>query len=232
MVEVKKDELDNTANENKTKTTSDEEKEALQKKLEDEEKKSKNAGEELAAMRKKNREMEEENVLLKANPPPTPKAPESETPPKKDEIKQKVDDAFAERERGSKERNGKTALVVFKERHSEFNDENDISGLRFKALMDKYRLLRNEEAVEVDDYINLYETALALMEKKQSKQEVQNQHASTPSAVPGSPSSVKTSKLSEKEQRLIRDKGWTEERYLKVKGNHPDQVEKWLETYK
>ncbi len=141
--------------------------------------------------------------------------------PSQDPTEQKVKEILKrERETLAKE-NRITALHKFWEKHSEFNPENDISGLKMDVVHQSLKRL-NTSAWTVEDILRDYEDALKLMEKKEAKpsQPNLNQFA-TETPVPTNPLETTKSSLNPAQEKLRKEKGWTVKKYLEMKSKHP-----------
>ena len=173
-----------------------------------------NVVDELKEERKKRREVEE-----KSNPPkPT------------DEVSEKVKAILAEEKKKQADSNKGIAWAKFLDENKEFHPDNDPGGLKQAVLQRELNGLKTDEAILVDEFISLYEKAKRLIPSKESlPPETITPDASTPTT-PTPPRVRVESKLSPKEQQTIKDLGWTEERYLKVKLAQPRFVEKLLST--
>lgn len=161
-------------------------------------------------------------------------APPVETPPtetpvgqKPDEVKELVLSTLAEERRVAAKENGKKALHKFWEVHPEFNPANDTTGLRAEALDAALKRLNTAGSSTVDEIISDYEDALKLMgqsEKGTTPESVLDAHASSspvshpPTSTPGG------GKLTSKQEKLARDKGWSVEKYLNMKDKYPTVI--------
>ena len=180
----------------------------------DQEKKAKSGlVEELKAERKRRQELEVK--------PPEPK----------DEVDLKIQEALkGERDRiavGNKE----IARKVFQEANKEFDSGNDPSGLKMAALEREFNSFNTNELSTIEEFTTVFQRAKRLLSQDSRPDDsvVVTPDATTPNS-PSTPRTRVDSKLSPEEQQVLKQLGWTEERYLKVKLAQPDFVSKLLKT--
>ncbi len=116
-----------------------------------------------------------------------------------------------------------SALRKFYSKHPEFNPENDIAGLRGEALMSTHKRLNTQNSVSEEEILDDLESAYILMNKSLSKKDgesIINQFASN-SVFGGKPKVGEEQKLTMEQEKLRKDKGWTVEKYLKMKSKYP-----------
>lgn len=191
-------------------------------KTEEEEGRIDSVVEEMKDLRKDNRELRE---LIK-NSVKTPEV----TPQEEDsDVKKAVKEVLSEERRGNAEVNRKEALERFLVENTEFHADNDSTGLKLGALEREMGSLRTDKLYSVEDFVKAFGKAKKLLETEKSTETTVTPNADSPVNT-GSPASTPTSKLNPQELALIKQAGWTEERYLKLKENQPAFVEKLLKN--
>jgi len=143
-----------------------------------------------------------------------------------DEIEDKVRAVFSKDKEEKKSENKIAALREFYQKHSEFNPDNDIAGLRNEVLMSSYKKLNIQNSISKEEILDDLESALVLMNKSLSKEEGKselNQYASTPT-FGGKPKAGEEQRLTPEQEKLRKEKGWTVEKYLKMKARYPKIV--------
>lgn len=136
--------------------------------------------------------------------------------------------SLLEKERKSEiEANKEKARQIFFDKNKEFHPDNDAAGLKFSKVQKELSELREDGKVSVDDFLLLLSKAKKLATDKEITPDRVPVDASTPISN-SSPESNSGSKLTAKEQELIKQVGWTEERYITLKAKQPDYVRNLL----
>lgn len=153
------------------------------------------------------------------------KSAKTEEPPKGDDLESKVMSVLFAEKKKEAETNRKKALSSFWEKHPEFNPANDSTGLRGEALMRSLSRLNTANSFTVEDATQDLEDALRLLKREENKStDVDTaSFASSPNAS-GSPKSSKSAKLTPEQEKLRKEKGWTEEKYLQMKAKYPNVI--------
>lgn len=192
------------------------------KKTEEEEGRIDSVVEEMKGLRKDNRELRElvENSV---------KSPEIKPEEEVTDVEKAVKKVLSEERQGDAKANRKEALERFLIENNEFHADNDSTGLKLGALEREMGGLRTDKLYSVEDFVKAFGKAKKLLETEKSTETTVTPNADSP-VNSGSPASTPTSKLNPQELALIKQAGWTEERYLKLKENQPAFVEKLLKN--
>ena len=153
-----------------------------------------------------------------ANKPEKPEKPEEV-----DEIEDKVRAVLSKDKEEKKTENKISALRKFYLKHPEFNPDNDIAGLRNEVLMSSYKKLNVQNSISEEEILDDLESALVIMNKSLSKKEGEsdlNRYASNP-VFGGKPKGAEEQRLTAEQEKLRKEKGWSIEKYLKMKSRYP-----------
>lgn len=147
------------------------------------------------------------------------------------DVQAQIDEAFAKREQERISVLREETIKKFKETHKEFHPDNDPGGIKYAAFEQKLSRINTNGLTSSDEFLGAFDDALALLNRGggASHQPYNNPNASSSQYTP-SPKSADANGLSSKEQELIKSKGWTEERYLKLKKSQPQFVESLLKN--
>lgn len=146
-----------------------------------------------------------------------------------DDIDSKVKAILEEDSKKKAVKNRGTAVGTFQNKCKEFHPDNDPGGAKMSLLEEKVKLFNSEGLIEEKEFVSLYERAMLHIPKKtvENKETISNPFTSTPQGG-GSPSVAENNQISSVERKLIQSKGWTEERYLKLKNKQPRFIEELL----
>lgn len=173
--------------------------------------------EEVKNLRKKNQDLTDQ--LSQKKPDDAPK----------DDVESKIE-AVLQRERVERAKtNRQTAEERFRNKHKEFHEDNDLGGIKFNALLREVGGFNTSGLTEVDDFMTIFEKAQRLITTTSKVEDVEKVEVdpSTPreSSIPRATNGTK---LSPKELEVIKQNGWTEERYLKLKAAQPHFIQSLL----
>lgn len=161
--------------------------------------------------------------------PESPKTPDAEV----DKIVNVVKEVLNQEKASKAKTNKQVAFERFITENKEFHPENDITGLKRKALEDKIARRFNTDGLsEVEDFEQVIREAHILLKNNDSSfevsKEVKNPYSTTP--VSKTTPTVKDDKnLSVKEKKLIEQGSITLEKLLKLKETRPEFLEGLLE---
>lgn len=184
-----------------------------------------NLVEEIKQVRKERAEARAEAELLK-------KKLEEETPSGNSEDKETVESivkkVLEQKESTKVLANKQKAFDAFVASHKEFLKGNDPAGLKRQALERKFNLFNTSKLTEVQEFMEVIKDSASLLgivdtDSKTHKETDYNPYSSTPEGSP-SPSITDSISLTEKERKVVKEKGWTEEEYLKKKQAHPEFI--------
>ena len=185
-----------------------------------------NVVEELKTSRTDKQALEAERDLLLAK---ISKAEET-TPPAIPDVETTIRKVLSERDQEDIAKNREAAEKQFKANNKEFSADSDPGGIKYAALKKKLSRISSEGLKSVEDFLGMYNDALVLLRREPTIDgTTPNPFASTPSDMGVQPKSGANTGLTFPEQKLIKEMGWTEERYLKVKASRPGYVAKLLE---
>lgn len=162
--------------------------------------------------------LHEAQFVNKPNPEPNK--------PVGDEVEDKVRAVLSKDKEEKMTENRKFALRKFYVKYPEFNPANDIAGLRSEILMTTYKKLNTQNSVSEEEILEDLESAYILMNKsllEKDGKSILNQFASIP-AVGGKPKAAEEQRLTAEQEKLRKEKGWTVEKYLKMKSKYPKIV--------
>jgi len=149
----------------------------------------------------------------------------------KDDVSVKIQEALEEERKRGAGLNRLTALKKFQEKNKEFHPENDASGLKVAALEREFGSFNTSELSSEEEFESYYEKASILLSKKGTMKESETIKPDLDTSKnTQQPKERVDSKLDAKEQQLLKELGWTEERYLKVKASQPRFVSELLAT--
>ena len=146
-----------------------------------------------------------------------------------DDVTETVKKVLSEERQGEADSNKNEALENFISNHKEFHTDNDEGEIKASALKREFEALKSDNIYAVRDFEKLYEKALKLMPtNEQPKPDTVPADQSTPPAG-GSPPIVSQSNLTDKEKKLLKDSGFSEEKYLELKQKNPNYIASLLE---
>lgn len=168
----------------------------------------------------------ERDIEKSKNKPPVVVPPANDPATVATEAAKKV---LEDREKQDIADNLKKAETLFINTHKEFHPDNDAGGIKYAAYKQKFARINLAGLKSVEDFTGAFNEALVLMNPGKSTPQRITPPGSTPSNAGASePVVVENSQLSTKEQQLLSQMGWTEERYLKIKTSRPAYVESLL----
>jgi hypothetical protein len=170
---------------------------------------------ELQAERQK-RQAAEEELKAKGEQEPT----DDGSDPKK-----ALEKLLDERERKEAADSMKEAIDEFRDSVNEFSKDNDAAGIVFAEFERELGKFNLEGLKTKGQFVKRFKEVHEFMNRNKKPSE------STPTPYPGSskasgsePKEGDSANLSDVEKNLIKDMGWEEERYLKVKASRPNYV--------
>lgn len=179
----------------------------------------KNVVEEVKDLRVKNRELSEK---IKPETPPV-------VPPV-DDVTEKIKQVLAQEKMSSAEANKKAALEKFITNNKEFHPDNDITGLKRKALEDKLSRFNLSGMYSEEEFVGVFEEANLLLKRNDNSSKAsmeQNPYSATPISKV-TPPKVDT-ELSPKEKILVERGSATKEQILKLRLEKPSYLASILE---
>lgn len=147
------------------------------------------------------------------------------------DVSKEVANVLAKRDQDRMKKNQVKALGQFWEKYKEFHPDNDSSGVKTEALKSALNRLNTEGNIEVDDILDDLETARKLVpgiknspDDGNNPRNPYNSDNRNPSG--GDPSESKNDDqvMSNVERKLAQEKGWSDEKYLKLRSNHPKML--------
>lgn len=144
-----------------------------------------------------------------------------------DETDIKIKKALSEERDKQAKVNRDIAMRKFQEENKEFHPDNDTGGLKMSMLESQLREFDTSEFFTVDEFISVFKKAKKLIEPDREE----DRTLTPPQDIvitPGSPKSAPKTQLTSKELQVIKELGWTEERFLKIKKSLPKYVESLL----
>ena len=119
------------------------------------------------------------------------------------------------------------ALHKFWEGNPEFNPENDTAGIRMEKVNQVLKSRFNiSKSRSVSQLLADYQDAVDYMNKGKEENQTDTSDAADASSptVASTPKVTEGGKLTSEQEKLRKEKGWTVEKYLKLKEKHPDIV--------
>jgi len=185
---------------------------------------------ELIEMRKSRQEDREAlDALLKGDDKDEDKKGEDEEVPE-DDIQKKVAEEFAKREEAQKAKTFEEAEQEFRNSMPEFREDNDNGGLKYEAFKKELNKFNLSDLGSKEAYKARLKEVYEFMNRKSQKDDNSqlNQYASTNDNGGGEPKESDIAVLSKQETQLIKDQGWSKERYLKLREKQPQYVNSLL----
>lgn len=121
--------------------------------------------------------------------------------------------------------NRETAISKFRDQYKEFHPDNDPSGIKFEALSRELNNFNTTGLTTVEDFLNVLDKARRLIVKPAEGEEERIVPDASSKESVSPKSSIKT-KLTDKENKVIKQLGWTEEKFLDLKAKQPAYVAK------
>lgn len=149
-------------------------------------------------------------------------------------VEETVRKLLAEQAAGTVKEERSSAEATFRNTHKEFHPDNDPGGLKWAAFEKSLAEVNLSGASSKDAFVSKFETALLIMNKGKSSSDatVITPYADTPVDSGGNPIVVNSNGLTAKELRIVKNLGWTEERYVKLKKSNPAYVESIIQQAK
>lgn len=145
---------------------------------------------------------------------------QKETDPKK-----ALQELLEEKDKEEAEKNKVAALEEFRNSVKELSKENDQADIVYSEFENELKKFNLEGLKTKEEFQNRYKEVYDYMNRKQTNQQPnQNFYQGTPSGGGSDPKEGSNVNLSDAEKRLIKDMGWTEERYLERKSKRPGFV--------
>ncbi len=166
---------------------------------------------ELKEVRGKKQEVEGERDALKLKVNNVP--PKAESTDVEAEVKKFLEQESVKTTEESKV----SAEQRFKNEHKEFDATNDPGGLKYAAFQEKLKMFNLTGLKKETEFLEVFENTLTLMKEKKDSKRIPYSDAGTGG---NPPKETHVSDLSSREQKMIENMGWTEERYLKIKAKH------------
>jgi len=150
--------------------------------------------------------------------------PESTPSGTSDDVEAKVMSVLAKQRAEEAKGNRIAALRMFWEKYPEYSPENDLAGLKMEKVGQALNRI-NSSSHMPSEVLKDYEDALILMgvTPKKTDTSKMNDYAGTPGST-STPRTVESNKLTPDEDKLRREKGWTVDKFLKMKEKYPDIV--------
>jgi FtsZ-binding cell division protein ZapB len=142
-----------------------------------------------------------------------------------DLVTEAVTKALKKTEASKAESNKKSALEKFVREHKEFSSENDVTGKRREALEREFANFNTSSVVEQEDFEALIGKAHKLLGGDTTSETSGNKVITPYASIPvnnGTPRTAQDINLSDREEKLIAQVGWTKERYMKLKAKMPE----------
>ena len=129
-----------------------------------------------------------------------------------------------EKEALSAQDNKKSAFEKYIREHSEFNPENDPTGLRRDALQKKFAQFNTDGLTKVEEFYSLIGEAKILLLGNDKPTDISRETNlySNPGKSNNLPPAKKNDELTPRELKLIAQSGTTKERVLKLKATNPE----------
>lgn len=135
---------------------------------------------------------------------------------------------LSQKEQKEAEENKKKALEQFRRKVKEFDPEVDKLGIVFKDFEKELSKFNLEGLKTIDDFTSRFSDVYDFMNRKNPGQKPSQSFYQGNSKGSGSEPLENDTSLDDREQRLIKDMGWTKERYLEQKSRRPHYVESLL----
>jgi hypothetical protein len=214
----KANEQENTQKEEETILSED-----VQKTLDEMKQTNENLVAELKDLRTKKQEAEQAALALLETPPDEKKEGEFDAD-------KAVEEALAKRERQSLESYLKDAEAKLRSSKSDISTDNDPGDIKFNAykrVLSKFNIQGVKTKDEIDE---LLLDAYDFYKRKESKQDESklNDFGGTKNNSFVKPDDTSLFGLSKSEQEIISEKGWSKEKYLKLKEKQPQFIEQLL----
>lgn len=147
------------------------------------------------------------------------------------DIDKKVEEVLSKKEQAQAEVLKDNTIKKFKETNPEFHPDNDKGGIKYAAFEKKLARINLNGLTSENDILGALDDAMLLL-KRELKDDSSNYnpYASTSQQAP-SPRTVSNKNLSTVEQNLIKQVGWTEEKYIKMKTARPSYVASLLKNF-
>ncbi len=174
--------------------------------------------EQIIGLRKKKQEAE----ALLVEPKKVEKVIEGE-----DETDKKIRLALAKERETEVKDNRIKSLHKFWEGNPEFNPENDTAGIRMEKVNQVLKSRFNiSKSRSVSQLLTDYQDAVDYMNKGKEENQTDTSDAADASSptVASTPKVTEGGKLTSEQEKLRKEKGWSVEKYLKLKEKHPDIV--------
>jgi len=146
-----------------------------------------------------------------------------------DEVSEKIKQALEAKERVEAEKSKELAIKKFVGENKEFHPDNDPGGIKQSALLREFNGFNTNKLSSQDEFLAVLSKAKTLLTPKKEDDVIIEADPNSPTPTP-SPRLNIQSKLTPKEQQLLKQVGWDEERFLKLKQSQPDYIRELLKT--
>lgn len=138
-----------------------------------------------------------------------------------------LDKKIKERDALNAQANKTAAFEKFVTEHSEFNPENDPTGLKRDALQKKFNQFNTDGLSKVEEFISVIGDAKTLLLGNDSPADTTRETNlySNPGKQNNPPPAKRNDELTPKELKLITQSGTTKERIMKLKATNPEFLE-------
>lgn len=169
--------------------------------------------------------------LLDAKKTKPPVIDPNHVPTDEEKLEALLDQKLKEREALNAKANKTAAFEKFVTENKEFDSENDPTGLKRKALQDKFNQFNTEGLSKVEEFISVIGDAKKLLPGNDSQVDTTRETNlySNPGKTNNLPPRKPNDELSPKELKLIAQSGTTKERIMKLKATNPEFLEGLLQ---
>lgn len=167
-------------------------------------------------------------ALLAAN---AEKKPEGEPKPltEEEKIEKIVEETLSKKLAADAQENKKLAFEKYITEHKEFHPDNDPTGLKRKALQDKFDRFNTEGLKTVEEFLTVIGEAKTLLLGNDTEVDTTTRKNLDSFPTPkGDPAGRQPEVLSPKELKLAQMPGNTKEKILKLKAKNPDYLAELL----
>ena len=147
--------------------------------------------------------------------------PDEKPNPDADETEKKVRAILSEDKKAKAETAKEKALREFWEKHPEFNPANDIAGLKGQVLAAALKRINAQSSETEEDFKKDFEDALVLLKRPEIKPNKPMENNLPPVVSPKEPGAEENTPLTAEEEKLRKEKGWTIEKFVKMKAKYP-----------
>jgi hypothetical protein len=146
----------------------------------------------------------------------------------KTDVEIAVEGVLREKELSRAKANKIAALAKFVTENKEFSEDNDPAGIKRRALETKFSAFNTDGLIEVEDFVSVIKDAHSLLVGVDKQPEFTRVNPYSNSSPDKSGAGDGLKKLSESEQKLCKEFGYSEEKLLNLKNKRPDFLEDLL----